>query len=162
MADALWWLGEIRHAVDHRERASAEFRQRTDPVNSALIAIRLCVDHRANYPDMRAAVQAFEERKFGPGGAYDPGLGGPRKQGAEIKRTVEPYSEEFVDCLGEIAQYVLEKHGKFPGTLTTVVLPGFVQAHHIDTEFYDAHYQPGAYLETHADHRRRWHGEGAD
>jgi hypothetical protein len=114
------------------------------------------------FPDMRAAVQTFVDRKFGPGGAYDPGVGGPWKQGAEIKRTVEPYSEEFVDCLGEIAQYVYDKHGKFPGTLTTLVLPGFVQAHHIDTEFYDAHYQPGAYLETHANHMPRWHGAGSD
>lgn len=114
------------------------------------------------YPDMRVAVRAFVERKFGPGGAYDPGLGGPWKRGAEIKGTVEPYSEEFVDCLSEIAQYVLDKHGKFPGTLTTVVLPGFVQAHHIDTDFYDAYYQPGAYLETHSDHMPRWHGEGTD
>jgi hypothetical protein len=72
---------------------------------------------------------AFVERKFGPGGAYDPSGGGPWKQGAEIKRTVEPYSEEFVDCLAEIAQYVYVKHGKFPGTLTTLVLPGYVQAY---------------------------------
>jgi hypothetical protein len=114
------------------------------------------------YPDMRGAVQAFVERKFGPGGAYDPGVSGPWKQAAEIKRTVAPYGEEFVDCLGEIAQYVYVKHGKFPGTLTTLVLPGFVQANHIDTEFYDAHYQPGAYLETHANHMQRWHGEGSD
>ena len=49
MADALWWLGEIHDAVDHRERAYAEFRRRPDPVNAALIAIRLCVDHRANF-----------------------------------------------------------------------------------------------------------------
>ena len=114
------------------------------------------------YPDMRAATQAFVERKFGPGGAYDPGVSGPWKQAAEIKRTVAPYGEEFVDCLGEIAQYVHEKHGKFPGTLTTVVLPGFVQAHHIDTDFYDAHYQPGAYLDNHADHMQRWHGDGTE
>jgi nucleoside-diphosphate-sugar epimerase len=31
---------------------------------------------------------------------------------------------------------------------------------HIDTEFYDEHYQPGAYLETHAKHMQRWHGAG--
>lgn len=111
--------------------------------------------------DMRAAARTFVDRKFASGGAYDPGVGGPWKAGAEIKRTVMPYSEEFVECLGEIAQYVYEKHGKFPGTLTTLVLPGFVQAHHLDTEFYDAHYEPGAYLETHADHLRRWHGGGA-
>jgi hypothetical protein len=110
------------------------------------------------YPDMRAAVQAFVERKFGAGGAYDAATPGPWKDSTNIKRSVTPYSEEFVDCLGEIAQYVCSKHGKFPGTLTTMVLTGFVQAHHIDTEYYDAHFQPGAYLETHTEHVRHWHG----
>jgi hypothetical protein len=113
------------------------------------------------YPDMRAAVQAFVERKFGPGGAYDPGTGGPWKDSAAVKRSVAPYSEEFVDCLGEVAQYVHDKHGKFPGTITTIVLPGFVQAQHIDTDYYDAYFEPGAYLETHADHMQRWHERAA-
>lgn len=78
-------------------------------------------------------------------------MGGPWKAGAQVKGTVHPYSDEFLDCLGEIAQYVYEKHGRFPETLTTLVLPGVVQAQHLDTELYDAHYGPGAYLETHAD-----------
>jgi hypothetical protein len=112
------------------------------------------------YPDMHAAVRIFVERKFGPGGAYDPARGGPWKDAAGVKRGVAPYDEEFVDCLGEVAQYVHDKHGKFPGTISTIVLPGFVQAQHIDTEYYDAHFQPGAYLETHAEHMRRWHGSG--
>jgi hypothetical protein len=109
------------------------------------------------YPDMRAAVQAFVARKFGPGGAYDPKTPGPWKRSAEVKRSVIPYSEEFVDCLGEIAQYIYDKNGKFPSTFSTIVLPGFVQALHIDTEYYDKHFQPGAYLETHTTHMQRWH-----
>jgi hypothetical protein len=32
-----------------------------------------------------------------------------------------------------------------------------VQAVHLDTDYYDTHYQPGAYLPTHADHWQRWH-----
>ncbi|MCD9625184.1 hypothetical protein [Rhabdothermincola salaria] len=40
-----------------------------------------------------------------------------------------------------------------------MVLSGFVQAVHLDTGFYDTHYQPGAYLETHADHMARWHAD---
>jgi hypothetical protein len=111
------------------------------------------------YPDMRAAVKVFVERKFGEGGAYDPRRGGPWKNSDAVRQSVEPYSEELVDCLGEIAQYIHDKHGKFPGTITTIVLPGFVQAQHIDTDFYDAHYRPGAYLQTHADHMKRWHGD---
>lgn len=110
------------------------------------------------YADMRAAVEAFAARKFGAEGAYDPETPGPWKDSVEVKRSVSPYSDEIVDCLSEIAQYVYDKHGRFPGTVRTIVLPGYVQAHHIDTEYYDAHYQPGAYLETHAKHWERWHG----
>lgn len=112
------------------------------------------------YPDMRAAVDAFVERKFGSGGAYDPDTSGPWKDSDEIKGTVTPYDSEMVDCLAEIASYIYEKHGKFPGTIPTMVLPGFVQAHHLDTEYYDSHYQSGAYLETHATHMEQWHPEG--
>jgi len=38
-----------------------------------------------------------------------------------------------------------------------VIVIGYVQAQHIDTEFYDKHYKPGAYLETHERHMETWH-----
>ena len=31
------------------------------------------------------------------------------------------------------------------------------RAHHIDLNFYDEFYKPGAYLKTHANHMVRWH-----
>jgi hypothetical protein len=111
------------------------------------------------YPDMGAAVETFMERKFGPGGAYDPDTPGPWKDNARVKESVPPNSDEMVDCLSEIAQYIYDKHGKFPGTIPTMVLPGYVQAHHIETGYYDEYFQPGAYLETHANHRKNWHPE---
>jgi hypothetical protein len=110
------------------------------------------------YPDMHAAVAEFGRRKFGDLGAYDPETGGPWKDSAAVKRSVTPYSREFLDCMSEMAQYVYEKHGKFPGTRTTMVLPGYVQAVHIDTDYYDTHFDEGAYLDTHAEHMKRWHG----
>jgi hypothetical protein len=113
-------------------------------------------------PDMRAAVQTFVERKFGSGGAYDPTTSGPWKRAHEVKGSVTPYSDEFVDCMAEVAQYVLEAYGKFPGTVPTIALTGYVQAHHLDTEFYDEHFQSGAYLETHARHMERWHQAGTE
>lgn len=53
------------------------------------------------YRDMRAAVEEFVARKFGPGAAYDPTTAGPWKQPAEVKSTVDPYSDEFIACHGE-------------------------------------------------------------
>jgi hypothetical protein len=33
----------------------------------------------------------------------------------------------------------------------------YLQAQHLDLEFYDHFYEKGAYLETHARHMERWH-----
>jgi hypothetical protein len=38
-----------------------------------------------------------------------------------------------------------------------MVLTGYVQAVHLDTDYYDTHFQPGAYLPTHSQHWERWH-----
>ncbi|MFP3907199.1 MAG: hypothetical protein ACLFWR_09215 [Acidimicrobiales bacterium] len=109
------------------------------------------------HPDMRSAVETYVERKFGPEGTYDPSVPGPWRNTEAIKRGVTPYSDEFVDCLTEVAQYILDSQGRFPGTFTTIVLTGYVQAVHLDTDFYDTHHNPGAYLTTHAEHWARWH-----
>jgi hypothetical protein len=106
------------------------------------------------YPDMHSAASVFVERKFGPGGAYDPDLPGPWRDSYNVKKTVTRYNKDFVDCLSEVARYIHDKYGKFPGLRTTIMLPGFVQAHHIDTDFYDKHYKPGSYLETHKQHSK--------
>ncbi|WP_149181295.1 hypothetical protein [Streptomyces sp. TRM49041] len=111
--------------------------------------------------DMREAVNIFVERKFGPEGAYDPSTPGAWRDTKAIKQGVTPYSEEFIDCLSEVAQYIYDTYGKFPNTFTTMVLSGYVQAVHLDTDFYDTHYQPGAYLPTHQDHMERWHADGS-
>jgi hypothetical protein len=111
--------------------------------------------------EMRGAVDVFIERKFGAGGTYDPGTPGPWRDTKAMKQGVTPYSDEFVDCLADVAQYVYDTYGKFPNTFTTMVLSGYVQAVHLDTSFYDTHYQSGAYLETHAHHIERWHGDDA-
>lgn len=59
---------------------------------------------------------------------------------------------EFIDCLSEMAQYVYYKYGKFSGTINTIMLPGYVQAVHIETAYYDTHFKPDAYLNSHAAH----------
>jgi hypothetical protein len=109
------------------------------------------------YPDMHAAVEAFAARKFGEDGSYDPQTPGPWRESEAVKRSVDRYGTDFIDCMSEVARYIHHKFGKFPGTRTTIMLPGFVQAQHLDTEFYDRHYGPGAYLPTHAEHMGRWH-----
>ncbi|MFC7740882.1 hypothetical protein ACFQXA_07680 [Nocardiopsis composta] len=42
--------------------------------------------------------------------------------------------------------------------MPTVWIMNYLQAQHIDTEYYDALFNPGAYLPVHADHESVWHG----
>jgi len=39
-----------------------------------------------------------------------------------------------------------------------MVMSIWFQAHHLETEFYDRHYQPGAYHEAVRNHMGVWHG----
>jgi tetratricopeptide (TPR) repeat protein len=48
LAEAFWWLGEIRESAAYRQRAYAEFRRRPDPVRAAECALVLCIHYQAN------------------------------------------------------------------------------------------------------------------
>jgi tetratricopeptide (TPR) repeat protein len=55
LADALWWLGDIRDALDCWERAYSGFCQRSDPVQATLAAIWLSLVYDANIGNHAAA-----------------------------------------------------------------------------------------------------------
>jgi hypothetical protein len=90
--------------------------------------------------DMHTAIRELADRVFGQGGTCDPTTPGPYKRTKEVKESVTPWTAELVSCLGEMAQYVHNTYGKFPGTVPTVYMQVYVQAQHIDTDFYDTHF----------------------
>jgi len=112
-----------------------------------------------HYSDMRAAVEAFVERKFGPGGPFHPDTPGPWKESTRVRGSAQVHSEEFKECVAIMAQYIYDRFGKFPGTVPSIFVLTYLQAHHLELEFYDHYFGPGAYLRTHADHMARWHRE---
>ena len=114
-----------------------------------------------HYSNMRAAVDAVCERKFGPGGPFHPDTPGPWKNSSKVRSAAQVHDERFRECVAKQAQYVYDTFGKFPGTVPTMFLIMYLQAHHIDLEFYDKFYKPGAYLKTHAEHMARWHSNGS-
>jgi hypothetical protein len=107
--------------------------------------------------DMYEAAHKLAERKFGPGGTYDSETGGPFLHNSEIKATVKPYTQAQIDCTGEMAQHIYSTYGRFPARYPTILLRIYTQAHHLELEFYDKFFGPGAYLQTHAEHMERWH-----
>ena len=112
---------------------------------------------RPHFPDMRAAVEAYVQRKFGPGGPFHPDTPGPWQDSPGVRGNAAPHDEWFIDLLAQQASYVDETFGKFPGTVPTVWIMNYLQAQHLDHEFYDTLFAPGAYLETHRDHHATWH-----
>ena len=110
-----------------------------------------------HYADMAAAVEAFAQRKFGPGGPFHPGTPGAWKESARVRSAAQIHSDEFKACVALQAQYILDRYGKFPGTVPSLFCLTYLQAHHLDLEFYDKHFGPGAYLPTQADHMADWH-----
>ena len=113
-----------------------------------------CPPHHA---DMTAAVEAFAERKFGSGGPFNAGTPGPWTDSPGFRGSAQVHDPQFKACVALQAQYILDTFGKFPGTVPTLFILNYVQAHHLDLEFYDRFFEAGAYLRSHADHMQRWH-----
>lgn len=110
-----------------------------------------------NFTDMAAAVEAVCDRKFGEGGPFHPETPGPWKNDRQVRSAAERHHERFRRCVALQAQYVYDTFGKFPATVPSLFVMQYLQAFHLDLEFYDEHYKPGAYLKTHAEHMRNWH-----
>jgi hypothetical protein len=53
---------------------------------------------------------------------------------------------------------VFDTFGKWPGTVPSLMILNYVQAHHLDLDFYDHFFKGGSYLGTHAEHMKKWHG----
>ncbi len=109
-----------------------------------------------HYPDMRAAVAALVERKFGRGGPYHAATTGPWKESSRVRSAAQFHDEHFQDCVATMAQFIHDRYGKFPGTMPTIFHLMYLQAHHLDLDFYDHYFKDGAYLHTHAKHEELW------
>ena len=110
-----------------------------------------------HYPDMRAAVEAVCERKFGKGGPFNPDTPGPWKDSSKVRGAAQVHDERFRECVALQAQYIFDTFGKFPATVPSIFTLTYLQAHHLDLKFYDTFYKEGAYLHTHAQHMKMWH-----
>jgi hypothetical protein len=108
--------------------------------------------------DMRAAVKKFADLKFGPHGAFDPERPGPYRESPRVKARVERYSPEFIELMGEVAQYIYDTFGRFPATLPSFYMRAYAQAQHCELEFYDRFFEGDFYLDTHVNHMAKWHG----
>jgi hypothetical protein len=80
-----------------------------------------------------------------------------RMPGDAYRQHVVTVSDDGIACTKAICRYVLETYGRFPGGIDAMHLMWCFQAHHLDIDFYDRFFQPGAYGPTHAAHMATWH-----
>ena len=74
-------------------------------------------------------------------------------------RAMLGFSDEGLACTKAICNYVFDTYGRFLAGTDAMHLMWFVQAHHIDIDFYDRFFAPGAYGLMHASHMATWHPE---
>ncbi len=115
------------------------------------------------YENMDAAVDAVLAKKFSSNGLYRD----PRYFSRVVKPELTPqfldevpaYPDEAIACVRAVCNYVYDTYGRFPAHTTAIHAPStWFQAHHSETDYYDAFYE-GALSDTVANHQRIWHGE---
>ena len=115
----------------------------------------------ARCPPFYASMDAAVDLVLVPSspGAGAPGVVPHRMSEAEHRAGAVRVSDEGLACTKAICNYVFETYGRFPAATDAMHLMWFVQAHHIDTDYYDRLFKPGAHGPTHRSHMRTWHGE---
>ena len=76
---------------------------------------------------------------------------------AEHRAGTVRLSAEGLACTKAICSYIHDTYGRFPGGTDAMHLMWVMQAHHIDTSYYDRFFGPGAYGRAHAAHMATWH-----
>ncbi len=111
------------------------------------------------YKDMDAAVDAIVAKKFGPNGTFNPFAKkpAPYKNRADYLRQVPRTPEKTIEIAKETCRYIWNTYGTFPAMIPPMLLYLYVQAQHIELEFYDKYYDGPAYLKTHKEHMSKWH-----
>ncbi|MDO8614458.1 MAG: hypothetical protein Q7T33_01820 [Dehalococcoidia bacterium] len=111
------------------------------------------------YPDMGAAVQAIYDAKWGSGGIYkEEGGPAPYKDRQSLDRLVQKTPAWCLEAAKALCDYIWRTYGRFPATVDPMMMNIWFQAHHLETEFYDRYYQPGAYHQAVKEHMAAWHG----
>jgi hypothetical protein len=108
------------------------------------------------YRTMADAAQAIYDAKWGTGGIYyDSPTPLQNRQSLDLQ--VSKTSDWCLEATKTLCQYIWDTYGRFPATMDPMQMNIWFQAHHLETDFYDTYYQPGAYHQNIADHMSKWH-----
>jgi hypothetical protein len=149
---------EVLEALGFRTAVPKDTRSPANPVGLDGVFESYCPPY---FPTMDEAVDAVVTRISGRNaGAI---LTGPQElspylmSGSAIPEDVVQNSPEGIACTKAICNYIYETYGRFPGSVDAMHLMWFMQAHHLDLDFYDRFFKAGAYGRTHGAHMALWH-----
>lgn len=110
------------------------------------------------YKNMNEAVEAFNDLKWTNWKSHPM----PYRNPEAVIKEIERPSKEEIQIVKDICSYIYDTYGRFPAFSDPMFLRFMVQAHHLDLDFYDKFYPPGAYTESHKNHFKLWHPEIKD
>jgi len=116
-----------------------------------------------NYRTMSEAVDTVVGDKFGRHGIYADQALFKRiykgEFGAKYIKEASAYSSDVIECTRDICTYIYETHGRFPAHTDTIQVPGiWLQAHHIETAYYEKYFNHPL-TDEHRMHDQRWHSK---
>ncbi|UGT63669.1 hypothetical protein [Nocardia asteroides] len=102
------------------------------------------------YPSMAEAVLAFIDVKYGAAhGSFRDGSGANGfRDGGAVQSGIGPYSDRAIAATIACCEYLHRRYGRIPGGSGPFRTVLAYQASHVDTEFYDRFYRPGALSPT--------------
>ncbi len=114
------------------------------------------------HASMADAVDALLDRRWGPGGIFDPAGSHelPWRDASPLAGVPRPRAEA-VEATKLLCTYIWETYGRFPATIDPFLMTVWYQAQHLDIGFYDTYYPVEAVPDHVRHHMRDWHGEQA-
>jgi hypothetical protein len=105
------------------------------------------------------AVEDFYTEKFGTCGLYDLKHKGPQpfKEKEDILPGYETVTEQTVEITKDYCNYIYDTYGRFPLTYDPIVMPMWLQIHHLDVDWYDKYQIDGIINENIRQHLDKWH-----
>ncbi len=110
------------------------------------------------FSSMSAAVDAVVDSKWGQHGIFTRDGGPvPFRDSRFLDEGVPVTADEVIQMTKDLCHYIYETYGRFPAQLDAMNMCLWLQAHHLETDYYDRFMQPGAYHQGIANHMQNWH-----
>jgi len=81
----------------------------------------------------------------------------PYKEWKKVQPGYLVPSKDVIQIVKDYCNYIFDTFGRFPATLDTIVMPEWLQVHHLEEEFYDKYGLDKLLNETHRKHMELWH-----